>query len=495
MNRLTNQLMKKEHLPEKIIQFGEGNFLRCFTDWMIQQLNKSGLFRGSIVAIQPTPHGRILPVLEEQDYLYTVVLRGVENGEVVDSKEVISAISRGINPYKEWSKVLELAESNDLEFVFSNTTEAGISYVQEDYYKQKAPLSFPGKLTAFLYHRFQVFGGCSDSGLVVIPCELIDHNGDELKRIVQRIAGDWNLPPAFLNWIDQDNMFLNTLVDRIVTGYPKDDSEYYQDVLGYSDHLITVGEPYHMFAIDADSSLQTRLPFHRAGLNVKWGDIRPHREIKVRLLNGPHTMMFSVAYLCGIDHVKRAMEDALLRSFIDSGIKEIYQTVDANEEEKNRFVEAVTERFLNPFNKHYFVDIGMNSFFKFKTRLLPVLKRYVEKFDQLPTNIVFSLASLLIYYKPIRREEKALVGYLHGKEYEMREDPLIMGRVFDLWTESSKGQRTVSQFVSSILADDSMWGENLNEIPDLTIRVTEYLEMIVADGANESLRNILSVKQ
>ncbi len=271
----------QEKLPEKIIQFGEGNFLRGFVDWMVHELNKKGLFNGKIVAIQPTPHGKVVPKLNAQDGLYTLLLRGIENGQVIEKNEIISSISRGINPYSDWDSVLRVAESPEIEFVFSNTTEAGLTYVKEEYNEEQSPLSFPAKVTAFLYRRYKVTNGDPNAGLVLIPCELVEGNGDLLKEIVIKLAHDWSLPPEYIQWVEKYNQFCNSLVDRIVTGYPKDNSDQYHHLLGYEDELLTVGEPYHLFVIDADDDVAERLPFHQAGLKVKWGDVTPYRELKV----------------------------------------------------------------------------------------------------------------------------------------------------------------------------------------------------------------------
>jgi tagaturonate reductase len=240
----------------------------------------------------------------------------------VERNEIISSVSRGINPYSNWDEVLKVAESSDIQFVFSNTTEAGLTYLEEAYDEQKSPLSFPGKVTAFLYHRYKVMNEKPEAGLVLIPCELVEGNGDVLKELVLRYAKEWNMPKKFITWVNNHNQFCNTLVDRIVTGYPKDNIEEYRDLLGYEDVLLTAGEPYHLFAIEAGEDVAERLPFHQAGLNVKWGPITPHRELKVRLLNGPHTMMFSVCYLAGVDTVLEAMQDPDLSEFVKSGMIE-----------------------------------------------------------------------------------------------------------------------------------------------------------------------------
>ncbi|MBU9711616.1 tagaturonate reductase [Evansella tamaricis] len=488
----TAELPVQEELPEKILQFGQGNFLRGYIDWMIHQMNKQGLFNGKVVVVQPLSQGPTIPLLNQQNGLFTVVLRGVQNGNVIDKSEVISSISRGLNAKLDWQEVLKVGESQELEFIFSNTTEAGITYVEEDYVEGEAPLSFPGKLTDFLYHRFKAFEGDSGSGLIVIPCELIEKNGLKLREFVLKKADDWNLPAEFKRWVSEHNEFCNTLVDRIVTGFPNDNLEEFHSLLGYKDNFITVGEPYHMFAIEGSEAVQKKLPLHRAGLNVKWGDITSHRELKVRLLNGPHTMLFAVSYLYGVDTVLEAMKESTLRQFVELGFQEIAPTVEAEEKIKISFMEDVKERFLNPYNKHYLTDIGLNAVYKFQTRLLPTLHRYTEKNRRLPQAIVFSLAALIAYYRPVREKENPLIGLRKdGQEYTMRENEKVTAAFVSGWENVTKGQVTIAEFVQAILADQDFWGEDLTELDQLAIFVGEYLTDIISIGMKESVEKFV----
>ncbi len=480
--------------PDKVLQIGEGNFLRAFIDWMIHQMNKQGLFNGSIVAVQPTPHGKVLPKLINQDCLYTVVLKGVQNGRVVNDSEIISVISRGINPYEEWEKVIEVAESKDLEFIFSNTTEAGITYLRESYTKNKAPLSYPGKLTALLFHRFEKFSGNSDAGLIIIPCELIEDNGQKLKNLVLEYANDWDLPAEFSKWVKKCNTFCDTLVDRIVTGYPRDSIVEFHSQLGYEDRMLTVGEPYHMFAIDADEQVKEKLPFDQAGLNIKWEGIQQHREMKVRLLNGPHTLMAATGFLYGADTVLEVMEDQVLGKFVEKGFEEIIPTVPMSMEEKKEFSESVKERFLNPYNKHYLTDIAMNSINKFKSRLLPSLKRYVEQKGEIPQAIALSFAALLVYYKPVRRERKGLIGRRNEIEYTMRENELVVEELVRQWELHGTGKTTIFEFVQSLFENESIWDENLNEISNLNETIAAYMEQILREGMQTTVEGMLRNK-
>jgi tagaturonate reductase len=480
----------QENLPEKIIQFGEGNFLRGFVDWMVHETNKQGLFNGKVVAIQPTPHGRVVPKLNAQDGLYTLALRGIENGQVVESNEIISSISRGINPYSDWDQVLKVAESPDIQFIFSNTTEAGLTYLQEDYDEKDSPLSFPGKVAAFLYHRYKIMNASPEAGMVIIPCELVEENGDLLKELVLRYAKEWNFPAAFNQWIEEHNQFCNSLVDRIVTGYPKDNIDEYHELLGYDDILLTAGEPYHMFAIEAGEDVAERLPFHKAGLNVKWGDVTPYRELKVRLLNGPHTMMFAACYLSGVDTVLEAMEDSDLSEFVKSAInEEIFPVVNMDEEEKRQFADSVIERFLNPYNKHYLADIGMNAVYKFKSRLIPTLLDYMQEYQKLPRSIVFSLAALIVYYRSDRQDGEFLIGKRGEDEYTIRDNKEAIAALSHSWEQFALNE-DVGQLVTDLLRNDVLWGRDLNGIEGMNDLLVEYINGILKNGMKDSVKKL-----
>lgn len=496
MQCLNKQLIPEEqrfdHLPERIIQFGEGNFLRGFIDWMVHQLNKKGRFNGRVVAIQPTPHGQVVPKLNAQDGLYTLVLRGIENEKTVDQAEVISSISRGINPYEQWPQVLELAENPEIQFVFSNTTEAGLTYFKEAYDPEQSPLSFPGKLTAFLYHRFRILGDGGKTAMAIIPCELLENNGDRLKEIVLKIARDWRLPAEFVNWVDRYNRFCNTLVDRIVTGYPKDHIDEYRTRLGYDDRLLTVGEPYHLFAIEADDEVAAAIPFHEAGVNVHWTEVKPLRESKVRILNGAHTLMVPVAILAGRETVLEAMEDELLQKFIRKAIyQEIMPVLDSPPAQKQAFSDAVIERFLNPFTKHYLGDIALNSFSKFKARLLPTLLETAEKHQRLPKAITFSLAALIFFYQGKRTEESVMACRLGDREYTVREQPQLLAFLEEVWSGYEGKEEQLMDITKNVLAHEGVWGQSLLEVPGLSATVFGYLSSISQRGMAEALGHLL----
>ncbi|RBW69729.1 tagaturonate reductase [Bacillus taeanensis] len=482
-----------DHLPERIVQFGEGNFLRGFVDWMVHQLNKQGLFNGRIAAIQPTPHGKVVPKLTAQDGLYTFVLQGIEDGREVEKYEIISSISRGINPYSNWEDVLALAESPSIEFVFSNTTEAGLTYSKEAYNPTEAPLSFPGKLTAFLYHRYSVNNGDSHAGLTIIPCELVEENGMKLKEIVFKIAEDWNLSSSFIDWVKDSNQFCNTLVDRIVPGFPKDNIEQFEKLLGYEDLLIGVGEPYHLFAIDGDENVKAALPFHQAGLNVKWGDVTPYRNLKVSILNAPHTMMFSVGYLSGFQTVYEATENETLHRFVQRAIdEEILPTVSFDEKTKREFAESVIERFRNPFVKHYLVDLGLNAVSKFRARVLPLFLHWTEEKKQIPMMMSFSLAALITYYRSKELVgEEHMIGRCGGEEYKIRDSKEAIKRLHEAWKYYDQTRQGIEKVVWNVLEDEKLWGTNLVAVDKLHSVISDHVKNILEYGMKQSAAQLV----
>lgn len=373
--------------PEKIIQFGEGNFLRAFVDWQVDKMNKQAGWNAGVVIVQPLEQG-LAEDLNLQNGLYTVYLEGIKEGKPLREHTVIDCVTRGINPYTHYDEYAALVDNPEIKFIISNTTEAGISFVPEDKLEDQPQRSYPGKLTALLYRRYQKFDGDRTKGFIIIPCELIDRNGDELKRIVLQYAELWGLEENFIHWLHEANIFCCSLVDRIVPGYPKDRIGEITAELGFKDRFVVVGEQFHLWVIEGPQSLKKQFPAHLAGLNVLVvDDITPYRTRKVRILNGAHTAMTPVAYLYGIDTVRDAIEHEVVGKYVTSLIyDEILKTLDFPEEELRSFADAVLDRFHNPFIEHYLMSIALNSISKFKTRDLPSLLRYVEEQGQLPEN-------------------------------------------------------------------------------------------------------------
>lgn len=383
-------------LPERVLQFGEGGFLRAFVEPMIDSMNRQGLFNGRVVIVQPIPHG-LVNVLNEQNGEYTLILRGLRNGRLVDERKRIHCVSRGIDPYQNFGALLEAAHNPDLRFIVSNTTEAGIVYRAEDRFDDAPPVSFPAKLTRFLFERYSA----GLPGFILLPCELIDRNGDNLRRTVLATAANWNLPDEFRRWVEVANIFTNTLVDRIVTGYPKDEAAKLAAELGYEDKLLDTGEPFHFWAIETRcGDLESELPLQKAGFNVVWtDDLKPYRDRKVHILNGAHTAMAMVGLLGGKTTVGQCMADPEMRTWVESAIHdEIIPTLTLPRGDLEAFASDVIERFSNPFIQHQLISIALNSVSKYKARILPTVERYVALNGAPPPKLSQALAALMEVY-------------------------------------------------------------------------------------------------
>lgn len=379
---------KRVKRPERIIQFGEGGFLRGFADWMIQKLNDSGEYCGNIVVVQPIENG-MCDMLTAQDCCYTHIIRGVEGVE----KTVVNSISRCVKPYDDYDEFLKLAQNPDFRVVVSNTTESGIVYNPEDKLCDRPPKSYPAKLTALLYERFKAGYG----GFIFLPCELIDMNGAKLKEIVLKYSSDWNLGDDFVDWLNNENYFCSTLVDRINTGYPKDE----KIDLGYPDNMVNTSEYFHLWVIQGDKKLADELPFDKIGLNVIWTDnLERYRTRKVRILNGAHTSMVPYAMLRGFDTVKSCIDNPEMLKYIKKCVyDEIIPTLDLPKEELLLYADNVLERFANPYIKHYLSSIALNSVSKFKVRVLPSITEYIKRYNKMPDTLIEAFANLIKFYK------------------------------------------------------------------------------------------------
>ncbi|MFJ5623007.1 tagaturonate reductase [Peribacillus loiseleuriae] len=468
--------------PEKILQFGEGNFLRAFVDWQIDILNKETDFNGSVVVVQPRGSDKIAR-LNNQDGLFTLYLQGLKDGKAVSEHMVINSISRGIHLADHYNQYIELAESKDLRFVISNTTEAGIYFEESDKLDDRPQKSFPGKLAAFLYHRFKAFNGDDQKGCIMIPTELIEGNGTKLKEIILQFASLWNLGDAFVNWICEANTFCNSLVDRIVPGFPKDSVQEITEELGYEDELLVVGEQYHQWVIEGPKWIEKEFPIDKVNLNTFFvDDLNPYRVQKVRILNGAHTAMMPVAYLSGLDTVAEAVCDEVVGEFVQELIfDEILPTLDFSQGELRIFANDVLNRFRNPFIKHYLISISMNSISKFKTRNLPTLLDYVETKKELPRKMIFALSSLLYFYQGKRNEEVI----------PLADDTDVLQLFKELWGHVTEGTKTIEQFVKEVLSHEKLWGMNLNHIAGLTVMVAEYLQQLNQKGMKQALETLV----
>lgn len=468
--------------PVKVIQFGEGNFLRAFVDWQIDKMNKEADFNGSVAVVQPL-EGGLIHMLNEQDCLYTLYLQGIQNGKATKTHTVIDCIDRAVDPYKDYNKYLELAEIPSVRFIISNTTEAGIVFENDDKLEGGCQNGYPSKLTALLYHRFKTFNGALDKGLNIIPCELIDRNGEKLKEIVLKYAEIWNLGDEFITWINTANTFFCSLVDRIVPGYPRDTIEEVRAELGYDDNLVDVGEVFHLWVIEGPQCLKEELPIEKAGLNVKVvDDMTPYRTRKVRILNGPHTAMVPVAYLYGLETVGETVDHEIMGQYVRELIfEEIVPTLDLPHDELVQFGNDIIERFQNPYVKHYLMSIALNSMSKYKTRDLPSLTEYLKRKGELPRKLVYSLAALIEFYKGKRGNE----------DIKLADDEHILELYKNLWSECDGSESGLKTLVTKVLAYDRNWGMDLNEIEGLTQSVTDNLILIEKAGMKEAVKSVL----
>ena len=465
--------------PERVLQFGEGNFLRAFVDYFIDMLNERTGFNSKVVLCQPIAPG-LADMINEQEGLYTLFLRGFENGKKVNDKRVISCVSRCLNPYKEYDEVLACAENPDLRYIACNTTEAGIAYDPSCQFTDVPADSYPGKLTQFLYKRFEKFGKEAGKGFVILSCELIDNNGNELEKCVLQYAKQWNLGEEFISWIKAENIFCSTLVDRIVTGYPRNEAASICEELGYQDNLINTGEVFGFWVIEGPESLKKELPFEEAGLPVIiCDDHKPYKQRKVRILNGAHTSFVLGAYLAGQDIVRDCMDDEVICGFMNKTIyDEIIPTLTLPKEELLSFAASVTERFKNPFIDHALLAISLNSTSKWKARVMPSFKGYVEKTGELPKCITASFAFYIAFYHGMNLTEDGLVASRPaGDEYTVKDDKPVLQFFYDHKDDDAE------TLAHAVCSNTDFWDEDLSKIPGFESAVTGYLKAIEEKGA------------
>lgn len=477
LNRTTAPQAKT--YTEKIIQFGEGNFLRAFVDWIIWKTNQKTDFNASVVVVQPIGKG-LVDVLNEQDGLYHLNLQGLDEGKPVDSVEMIDVISRGINPYADFDSYLKLAEQPQIRFVISNTTEAGIAFDPACRFDDAPASSYPGKLVQLLYHRYEHFKGDPDKGLIIFPCELIFLNGKELKRCIREYIKLWNLGEGFSSWFENSCGVYCTLVDRIVPGYPRETAAQITERIGIEDKLLDKAEIFHLWVIEAPKEVAEEFPADKAGLHVLFVPSEaPYHERKVTLLNGPHTVLSPVGYLSGLDTVKECCEDELIGQFVHKVMfEELMNTLNLPMDELKQFAADVMDRFRNPFVKHFVTSIMLNSFPKYKTRDLPGLKTYLERKGELPKGLVLGLAAITTYYKGGKRGEDEIVP---------NDDPAIIALLKELWATGDA--RKIAEGVLG--ASELIWGEDLNAIPGLTDMLAADLALIAGEGMRAAVASIL----
>ena len=423
----------KKQRTERVIQFGEGGFLRGFVDWMLQKVNENSDFDGSVVVVQPIEQG-MCDMLTAQDCIYTQVIRGVEG---VDTT-IVDVISRCVKPYEDFAAYLALAEQPEMRFIVSNTTESGIVFSSEDKITYAPPKSFPAKVTLLLKKRFEL----GLPGFIFLPCELIDRNGDNLRKCILQYADLWHLGDDFKKWVSEENVFTNTLVDRINTGYPKG-----EDLgLGYEDNMVNTSEFFHLWVIETEYDLDSEIPFSKTNLNViiTPDKLEMYRTRKVRILNGAHTSLVPYALLSGLDTVKSCLDDPTMSEHLKKCIfDEIIPTLDLPRDELLSYANSVVERFSNPYIKHYLSAIALNSVSKFKVRVLPSILEYIKRYNKMPETLLFAFAKLIEFYKTdMTNDDKDVVAFM--REHNTAE----------------------------ILANDSLWGQDLSH---LTSEVDKYV--------------------
>lgn len=465
LNRSTANIIQNR--PVKVLQFGEGNFLRAFVDWVVDILNEKTDFNGAVEIIQPISKG-MAAMVNDQDGLYHVVLNGIQNGKTVSDTRLITCVAGAFNPYEDFNRFLKAAENPDLKFIISNTTEAGISFNDKDTNPEILPDSFPAKVTQLLYTRFKYFKGSPDKGLAIIPCELIEKNGETLRQTILQYIALWKLPSEFKDWVVNANAFCNTLVDRIVPGYPKDTIHEIQNSVGYEDNLVVTAEPFILWVIEAPEAVRKSFPTEKAGLQVKFvDDLTPYRTRKVRILNGAHTALVPVAYLHGLRTVRESIEDQYAGNFIREAIfEEIIPTLDLPKEELEQFAKNVIERFQNPFIRHELISISLNSVSKYKVRVLPSLIEYHKRTGKLPTRLLHSLAALIQFYK----------GEWRGETIPVNDTPEILAFFKKVWAT-----KDLEHIVNTTLSTVEFWGIDLTTVPGLREKILADLKRFQAD--------------
>ena len=477
-----------ENAPEKVMQFGEGNFLRAFVDDFIDIANEKAGFNGKAVLVQPIAQG-LTELINKQEGLYTLYLRGSEKGVKVDDKRVISAVSRCLNPYGEWDKVLELAKSDDLEIIVSNTTEAGIVHDTESTFDQAPPLSFPAKLTRVLYERFTA----GKPGIVMLSCELIDNNGKELLKCVNQYIDDWRLSDDFRRWVNEKNIFCSTLVDRIVPGRIRDPKEVeaLDAANGYSDPLTDVGEVFGIWVIEGPDGLEDRLPFRKAGVPViVVPDVTPYKKRKVRILNGAHTGFVLGAYLAGYDIVRDCMHDDTILGYMNKMLyDEVIPTLPLDRKDLENFAQAVQDRFNNPFVNHELMSISLNSTSKWRARNMPTFLDYVKEKGELPPCLTTSFAAYIAFYsnEPQDLTDKGLVCRRpKGNDYTVSDDRYVLEFYWAHRNDSPE------ELVHAVMTNTEMWGQDLTEVNGFEEAAVRILKTIRADGAVAAYKSCLA---
>jgi tagaturonate reductase len=476
MEELNKQTVNKPELPVKILQFGEGNFLRAFVDWMIHKANEAGVMNHGVVAVQPIAQG-LADLLNKQDGLYHVYLEGIKDKQPVKEVTLVKSLVKALNPYESYEAYRKLFLSPDLEMIISNTTEAGIRYEEGDDLTALPPKSYPAKITALLHQRFHQFNGDASKGLLIVCCELIEDNGSTLREYVLKHAAYNRLGDDFIGWVKNSCHFYDTLVDRIVPGFPRETINEIKEEIGFNDNLVVKGEYFHVWAIGGDATIREKLPLDKAGLNVLFmDDIKPFRAKKVRILNGSHTAMVPVALQLGCETVKDAFNTPLVEKFINTMVnEETLPAINEDPEELKKFAAKILERFYNPFIKHYLKDIALNSLSKWETRNFPTLKDNALNLKKEAKLTTFSFAALLVLYSG-----KSEVAFTPNDTPE-----------FVNFIQSTFSADHIEDWVKGVIGNTKLWTVDLSVVPGFSGNVAKYVALILNRGMKEALETIL----
>ncbi len=478
--------------PERVLQFGEGNFLRAFVDYFIDMMNEKAGFNSKVVLVQPIANKeggfKLNEVINSQDGLYDLYLRGFQDGKKVNDKRVISCVSRCLNVYSDYQQVMDCASNPDLRFIVCNTTEAGIAYDESCKYEDCPASTYPAKLTKFMHERFLKFGNQKGKGFIILACELIDDNGKKLEEYVLKYAQDWNLGEEFINWIKQENIFCSTLVDRIVTGYPRNEAEQINNENGYIDNIIDTGEVFGFWVIEGPQSIKDEFPCEKAGLPILiCDDHKPYKQRKVRILNGAHTSFVLGAYEAGQHIVRDCMHDEVISSFMNKTLfDEVIPTLTLSKEDCEQFAASVIDRFKNPFIDHQLLSISLNSTSKWKARVMPSLLGYVKKFNKLPECITASFAFYIKFYQGQELTEKGLIAHREdNEEYIISDDRAVLEFYLAHKDDS------VEEIVKAVASNIDFWGQDLTLIKGFEQAVVKYLNDINSKGAYAVMKECL----
>ena len=474
--------------PVKVLQFGEGNFLRAFVDYFFDLSNEKADFNGKIAIVQPIPVGRKKEI-NDQDGLYTVLLRGLEKGEKVVEKRIVSSLANVINPYEEFDELMAYACDPVIRFVVSNTTEAGIAYDPACMADDKPAASFPGKVTQVLFERYNKLGKENAPGFVFLSCELIDHNGDELKRCVNCYIDQWGLDDDFKAWVNEKNVFCSTMVDRIVTGYPRAEADAINAENGYIDDNLDTGEIFAVWYIEGPAYLEDELPFKKAGLPIiVTPDCRPFKQEKVRILNGVQTTVTLAAYLAGNDIMRFALKDQAIADFASNVVyKEIIPTLPYSDEfpftheDLVEYARVIFDRLNNPFIDHQLMAISLNTTSKWKARVLPSLLGYAEQFGKVPVGLTLGFCAYLCFFHGYELRENGLVNNRNGKEYIINDDRAVLE-----FYHAHKDD-TLCQLAEAVMQKEDWWGLDLTSVPTFLDEAKRILTKIEKEGMHAAI--------